>query len=135
MALTASHLADLPLHPACHPSSRRADAVYARRRLVAMVLGAAVVVLLVAATVSVAHSVGVASGGDPASGPGRHPAPVAEATSATARYVVQPGDTLWSIARSIRPQGDVRNLVRLLKRANGGSASLQPGQVLVLPDL
>jgi hypothetical protein len=46
--------------------------------------------------------------------------------------VVQHGDTLWSIARSLQPVGDVRPLVDALERRNGGS-QLDIGQVLVLP--
>jgi hypothetical protein len=41
--------------------------------------------------------------------------------------VVRPGDTLWSIARSLQPGGDVRDLVdRLAERAGG--AQITPGQ-------
>ncbi|MDG2112656.1 MAG: LysM domain-containing protein [Actinomycetota bacterium] len=46
--------------------------------------------------------------------------------------VVQPGDTLWSIARSVQPKGDVRPLVQRLSELNGGAA-LQVGQALYLP--
>ena len=48
-------------------------------------------------------------------------------------YVVKPTDTLWSIAaRSYA--GDVREGVwKLQKRNHLGSATLQPGQRLILP--
>jgi LysM repeat protein len=36
-------------------------------------------------------------------------------------YVVQPGDTLWGIARAQKPSGDIRQLVSELADANGGS--------------
>ena len=65
-----------------------------------------------------------ALGGDPASVPERRPAP--------ALHVVQPGETLWSIARSLQPEGDVRSLVRQLRDANGG-AELDIGDRLVVP--
>lgn len=47
-------------------------------------------------------------------------------------YVVQPGDTLWAIARHLQPTGDVRPLVERLRRTNGRT-SLVPGERLVLP--
>jgi len=56
--------------------------------------------------------VGPASGSVPASAPVRGPDPVV--------YVVQPGDTLWSIARHVQPEGDIRPLVERLERVNGG---------------
>ena len=46
--------------------------------------------------------------------------------------VVQPGDTFWSIARSVQPSGDVRPLVAQLAREHGGSA-LQPGDRISVP--
>jgi len=46
-------------------------------------------------------------------------------------YVVEPGDTMWSIARSLHPDGDVRPLVDRLIEINGG-AELRAGDVLEL---
>jgi Tfp pilus assembly protein FimV len=46
-------------------------------------------------------------------------------------YVVQPGDTLWTIARKLRPTGDVRDEVDRLADLNG-TAALQVGQRLRL---
>ena len=49
------------------------------------------------------------------------------------RYVVRPGDTLWSIARRIH-DGDPRALVDAIQAANGADpGALVPGQVLVIP--
>jgi LysM repeat protein len=46
--------------------------------------------------------------------------------------VVQPGDTLWSVARALQPSGDVRPLVARLSRDNGGS-SVKAGDRLRVP--
>ena len=49
------------------------------------------------------------------------------------RYVVRPGDTLWSIAAS-RYAGDPREAVWKIKHRNGRhSSALSPGEVLALP--
>jgi nucleoid-associated protein YgaU len=55
--------------------------------------------------------------------------PVAPAGVAT--YVVQPGDTVWSIARALQPRGDVGRLIARISAANGG-VSLEVGQKLVV---
>jgi nucleoid-associated protein YgaU len=48
-------------------------------------------------------------------------------------YVVRQGDTLWSIARHLSPEGDPRPVVDSLSADNGISAGeLVPGQVLVV---
>lgn len=48
--------------------------------------------------------------------------------------VVEPGDTLWSIARELAPQEDVRAVVDALAEVNGlDDTLLVPGQVLRLP--
>ena len=50
------------------------------------------------------------------------------------RVVVHPGDTLWSIARSVAGDGDVRTVVARIEEVNGlHGAALRPGQVLRLP--
>jgi LysM repeat protein len=47
---------------------------------------------------------------------------------------VHSGDTLWSIAESLAPDTDPRDVVDALQEVNGLSgASLVPGQVLLLP--
>jgi len=48
--------------------------------------------------------------------------------------VVQPGDTLWSIAAEVAGSGDVRDVVDRIQELNGiQGAVLIPGQVLELP--
>ncbi len=47
-------------------------------------------------------------------------------------YVVQSGDTLWSIARSVQPHGDVRRLVHQLAQQTGG-AEISVGSQIELP--
>jgi hypothetical protein len=46
-------------------------------------------------------------------------------------YVVQPGDSIWSVARRLQPEGDVRALVDRLVARHGGSA-LEAGEVIRL---
>jgi nucleoid-associated protein YgaU len=115
-------VARVPSRPA--PTVR----TYRRRRLA--VLLAAIATFLVA---PVAASRAVAAFRDvPASVPERRPAPATAPEALTGGYLVQPGDTLWSIARRLQPEGDVRALVHQLVAANGG-AELRVGQGLVLP--
>jgi hypothetical protein len=48
--------------------------------------------------------------------------------------VVQPGDTLWTLAEDMDPTGDPRVIVAEIKQANSlASSALSPGQVLVVP--
>ncbi len=48
--------------------------------------------------------------------------------------VVQPRDTLWSIASAVAEGADVRGVVDEIQELNGlDGAALRPGQVLVLP--
>jgi LysM domain len=48
-------------------------------------------------------------------------------------YVVQPGDTLWSIARRVAPGQDPRPVVDGLVEANNVRGGLQTGQELSVP--
>jgi hypothetical protein len=98
------------------PANRLPAHVYRRRRLLAVAAG----VLLVAVVVLLAGRVGRAT----ADLDGPPPAP--------AVYVVQPGDTLWSIAERVAPDADRREVVGRLSDAAGGS-ELVPGQRIELP--
>jgi LysM repeat protein len=61
----------------------------------------------------------------------------ASATSggpATSSVVVQAGDSLWTIAKSLQPNGDPRSMMQTLVELNGLSSSpLIPGQQLIVP--
>jgi LysM repeat protein len=53
---------------------------------------------------------------------------------ARSRYVVQPGDTLWSIAVEIAPSEDPRPLVDAISSANAiDPTTLAPGRTIVIP--
>jgi nucleoid-associated protein YgaU len=53
---------------------------------------------------------------------------------ARSRYVVQPGDTLWSIAVEKAPSDDPRPLVDAISSANAiDPTALVPGQTIVIP--
>ena len=60
-------------------------------------------------------------------------ATLVEASGQSVIYVVQPGDTLWSIAERVNPPGrDLRYTVDRLSEVTGGSL-LHPGQRIVIP--
>lgn len=119
-------------NPGREPSRRLPDRAtrLRRRRLAVVVLGA----LLVAGGMGLAQLVGaLASSGGPGDAvPARaaepeRPLPVV----AGEVYVVQPGDTIWTIAAELSPDGDVRPVVDRLQAVNGG-AELDVGDRLVL---
>jgi LysM repeat protein len=60
------------------------------------------------------------------------PAQAGEAVVAHEPYVVQPGDTLWSIAARLDPTGDPRPVVAELAAQVGGD-NVVPGEQLVVP--
>ena len=85
-------------------------------------------------TVAVAALVALAL---PWGGAGGHPLTTGSAQAGAALsphvvYVVQPGDTMWSIAERVDPTGDPRVIVADLE-AQVGSDTLQVGQHLRLP--
>jgi hypothetical protein len=122
------------------PGPRRAHAsVYRRRRMVAVL---AVLVLLAVTYLALTGAQALLSGRTAAGAAGISPAPAAAPVSGAiegaavegSSYVVQPGDTLWSIAVAMQPDGDIRELVDRLADRNGG-AGVQVGQRLSLDDL
>lgn len=106
-----------PPEPVHHRLFR--TSIYWRRRV--LVLVAAVLLVLAARA-----ALGALGGGPLAA-----PETPAGRSGAAAVYVVQSGDTYWSIARHVQPSGDVRGLVDRLSSEHGG-APLQPGEQLAL---
>jgi nucleoid-associated protein YgaU len=101
------------------PSRRnRAAAVYRRRRCVAAAVGLGVIMA--------AGQAGVALGGSPLASAGRRPP---AATPEVVTVVVEPGDTLWSIAHRLAPRAETREVVDALVEARG-TASIVPGETL-----
>lgn len=114
--------------------ARRAQ--YRRRRLAAVALLVAVAATSVLLVGAIATR--LAGGGHPSAAVGApSPAPAAATGAAGAAapagtYVVQPGDTLWSIAAALAPGSDPREVVDDLVALNG-SDPLVVGARLQLP--
>ena len=109
-------------HPTARPTLLRpaaptSAATYRRRRLVAAVLAVA---LLLSLVVTATRLLG--TGGDAVD----RARPVAELS-----VVVEPGDTVWSIAEALAAGGDVRPVVDAIVAANGG-AGLVAGERLLI---
>ena len=121
------------LPPVTRPGAR----IYRRRRLAVLAAALSLVLLAVLLTSLAGHS----SAGDvrmaPADAPlVREPAAYGasgQSVPARAVYVVQPGDTVWSIAHDLDPTGDTRATVDRIVALNGGAA-LEPGQRLRLSE-
>lgn len=108
------------------PSGRLGARVYRRRRAVAVLaLVAVAVVAMAAVRLALAGPGGGALTTSGSSG-------AATAAAAGKVYVVQPGDSLWSIVRAMAPAGDPRPVVDRLARQLGGRP-LVPGQRIVVP--
>ena len=121
------------LPPVTRPGAR----IYRRRRLAVLAVAVGIVLLtalvLSRAGTPDAGNVRIAAADAPivrepaAYGASGQPVP------ARAVYVVQPGDTIWSIAHDLDPSGDTRATVDRIVALNG-SAALEPGQRLRLTD-
>lgn len=48
-------------------------------------------------------------------------------------YVVQQGDTLWSIACEYTDKGNPNKLVHAIRKVNGISAIIKPGEEIKIP--
>ena len=103
--------------------------IYRRRRLAAVaVVLIGLGLLIMVATLAVQAALG-RTGGGPLTATGALPGGQLAGSEV---YVVRPGDTVWSIARSLDPTGDVRPLVDGISSQLGGS-QLYPGERITLP--
>jgi hypothetical protein len=107
------------------PAELARRAIYRRRRLVALVL---LLGIVVACTLLATAAVARFAGGAPSAAGG----PSNGVVTAAPTVVVEPGDTLWTIAADVAPDTDVRITVDQLIALNGASP-IVPGQELVLP--
>jgi nucleoid-associated protein YgaU len=103
----------VPSRAVARRGARPKAATFWRRRLVAGAVGLAVLVM--------AGKAGAALGGSPLAVPERGPA--------VTRHVVQPGDSLWSVAERFEPGRDPRPVVDALTAARG-DGPLVPGEVI-----
>jgi nucleoid-associated protein YgaU len=109
-----------------------AEGVPARRSRVRLTrrgrrLARTVVVLLALLTAVVISLVGRGGVGQATDAPAR---------SATTTVVVQPGETLWQVARSVSTDADPRETLARIQELNnleGAGAVIHPGQQLVVP--
>lgn len=107
-------------------SRRRPHHVYIRRRIAV----ASAFFSLVAALGLGAGNVLANRGGEPASAPAVRQNSTSVTDSDT--YLVQPGDTMWSIAEAKRDGANLVHFVDDLIALNGGT-TLHVGQVISLP--
>ena len=110
--------------PSVRPPARHQPSVAVRRRRAASALVALVALGTLLGAGSLAGA-GQAPAG-PAAADRAAPVPVVAST-----YVVQPGDTLWTLGRRLQPEGDVRPLVARLLAVHG-PGPLVPGERLSL---
>jgi nucleoid-associated protein YgaU len=120
------------LHPSVAPAP-------SRRPVVRTLLGGlALAMLLALAAVGARNLLGADAAATVPASPAviNHPigADATTTPSAPVEVVVQSGDTLWSIARQLRPSGEIRGVVDALQRRVGGTA-LEAGQRIDVHDL
>ena len=99
--------------------------VHVTRRGRALLLMALVAVLFGAFSLGRANSQAASTSADPA-------AP--RAAAAEEQITVQPGESLWALARRVAPENDPREVMAQIRRLNELDGSgLQVGQQLLLP--
>jgi nucleoid-associated protein YgaU len=113
--------------PAGRSASADAGVVVHRRPVATVVAGVALAALVAFAALGGAHLLGADAAASRPASTAEIPRPVgagASTSPAPTEWVVQPGDTLWSIAERLRPGADVRPLVdELAARAGGADVS------------
>jgi hypothetical protein len=120
--------------PGQFSESCSASQIYARRRLMVVLTLASIVLVLLFGTGHVVAN----RGGAPASASMIRPATASALDVGAAvqlpanMYIVQPGDTLWSIGERFHGHTSLVDYVDLLVEVNGGT-ELQISQALSLP--
>ena len=112
-----------PVHAGCDDPRVAARAAALHRRHI--LLGVVAVGLLLALAVPWG-----ARGGSGLASPS--PTATGSTLSAHSAYIVQPGDTRWSIAERLDPQADPQPAMNTLARQVGGD-TVRPGERLLLP--
>lgn len=102
--------------------------LYWKRRLVALV----VLATLALGAWSLATNAMSLVGANAASTPASAGAVSAPGVVQSQQWTVRPGDTLWSIARSVKPSGDIRPVLNPLIKQYAGQP-LQVGQSIAIP--
>jgi len=114
----------------------RSRRMYRRRRLVALLTIAVVGWLVVSSVLSIGSAMLSSTAPSSAEVVSSSPVPssaITDGGAAASRYVVRPGDTLWSIAKSLHVDGDIRDTMAQLAETNGDGL-LRSGQVLIIPE-
>jgi hypothetical protein len=83
---------------------------------------------MVVALLVVMARAGAALGGSTPVAPERHPAH-SSVTRAAASTIVEPGDSLWTVAERLAPDDDPRPIVDALSEARHGTV-LTPGETI-----
>lgn len=110
-----------------HRPARLPETVYWRRRVLVILI-----VSMLLAFIALAAMQAIGAVAPPSSTPsGEVDSTARPSGPAPSDYVVEPGDTLWSIAVRIAPGQDPRPIVHRLAERSGGTA-LRPGQRLSL---
>ncbi len=104
---------------------RTSSAVFWRRRM-------AVLIVIVAVAVATQAWVGGSHAAPEAPRAGSRTAAASTEAARPGAYVVRQGDTLWAIARRLRPDGDVRPVVDRLAAQRRG-VPLRVGERIALP--
>lgn len=112
LAVAASH-ARVRQAPGARADHRPATQVYRRRRLTVATVAVFALITVFFATNALATD------------------PSADVPPAPRTLVAQPGDTIWGIARTLAPTGDITELVEALILVNG--SKIQAGQIVRIP--
>jgi hypothetical protein len=120
---------DAPVASIVRLRPRLDPSVYRRRRL----LAGGLFLLAVAAVLVLVQLIQAGIGGGPLATTGAAATSAGPMIPAGARdYVVRPGDTVWSIAEALDPNGDERPVVDVLVKELHGT-TLYPGEVVAIP--